>query len=363
MRSTMGNRGRPRHPDILTPREWEVMALLREGRSNDEIATTLGVTVATARFHVSEILSKLAVANRHEAAAWRPEGARREWALAFAPLVVARRMNWEMPTVAVGALVTTGAVVLVVVLAWGVGQTSRAPAESRDGSHVCTPGPTVTPYPKTRIPPTLAPADRPPPVSTESILTEVVGWSERFVASGCDVRALPTAGVGTIDFAYHPQTVGEAVARADFIVTGHVTATVFKGDFQSTLNQEAYETIVVDRTLKGDVSGTVTIQQDGGPNPGNGGLLLSAPADQVLLPGDDVLLLGIRTGPGLYRSQYPVGKYFIRSTKVYAVEGNPCNTVDGQSVAAVATSIVASVLSGASDHFLTDACDWSRYPQ
>ena len=31
-------RGRPKHPDILTPREWEVLALLRDGASNDEIA-------------------------------------------------------------------------------------------------------------------------------------------------------------------------------------------------------------------------------------------------------------------------------------------------------------------------------------
>jgi len=27
----MGKRGRPPHPDILTPRQWQVLALLREG--------------------------------------------------------------------------------------------------------------------------------------------------------------------------------------------------------------------------------------------------------------------------------------------------------------------------------------------
>ncbi|MGH7622338.1 MAG: LuxR C-terminal-related transcriptional regulator, partial [Gemmatimonadaceae bacterium] len=50
----MGVRGRPKHPDILTPREWEVLALLREHRTNAEIADALAISFVTARFHVSE---------------------------------------------------------------------------------------------------------------------------------------------------------------------------------------------------------------------------------------------------------------------------------------------------------------------
>jgi DNA-binding CsgD family transcriptional regulator len=64
----MSTRGRPRHPDILTPREWEVLALIQRGASNDEIAKELGVTERTAKYHVSEILSKLGVSSRDEAA-------------------------------------------------------------------------------------------------------------------------------------------------------------------------------------------------------------------------------------------------------------------------------------------------------
>jgi NarL family two-component system response regulator LiaR len=53
----------------LTSREREVLALLVEGLSNAEIAAQLHVTVATAKYHVSNILSKLGASNRTEAAA------------------------------------------------------------------------------------------------------------------------------------------------------------------------------------------------------------------------------------------------------------------------------------------------------
>jgi DNA-binding NarL/FixJ family response regulator len=52
----------------LTPREREVLALLVEGQSNPQIAERLSVSRATASVHVSNILSKLGVSNRVEAA-------------------------------------------------------------------------------------------------------------------------------------------------------------------------------------------------------------------------------------------------------------------------------------------------------
>ena len=49
------------------------MALLQEGLTNDEIAERLGISESGARYHVSEILSKLGVASRYEAAeSWQP---------------------------------------------------------------------------------------------------------------------------------------------------------------------------------------------------------------------------------------------------------------------------------------------------
>jgi DNA-binding CsgD family transcriptional regulator len=65
-------RGRPRHPDVLTPREWVVFEHLREGRTNEEIAQRLGITLDGAKYHVSSILSKLGVSSRIEASRWQP---------------------------------------------------------------------------------------------------------------------------------------------------------------------------------------------------------------------------------------------------------------------------------------------------
>ncbi|MFP3853426.1 MAG: response regulator [Anaerolineales bacterium] len=53
----------------LTERELEVLALMVEGASNSEIADQLIISPATAKFHVSNILSKLAADNRAEAVA------------------------------------------------------------------------------------------------------------------------------------------------------------------------------------------------------------------------------------------------------------------------------------------------------
>jgi NarL family two-component system response regulator LiaR len=51
----------------LTDREYAVLKLLVDGLSNAEIAEELHVTVATVKFHVGSILSKLGAANRAEA--------------------------------------------------------------------------------------------------------------------------------------------------------------------------------------------------------------------------------------------------------------------------------------------------------
>ena len=53
----------------LTEREREVLALMAKGLNNNQIAARLVISVSTAKFHVSSVLSKLGAASRTEAVA------------------------------------------------------------------------------------------------------------------------------------------------------------------------------------------------------------------------------------------------------------------------------------------------------
>ena len=55
-------------PDLLTPREADVLELLQNGRSNAEIAATLHVGVETVRTHARSVFRKLGVKTRRELA-------------------------------------------------------------------------------------------------------------------------------------------------------------------------------------------------------------------------------------------------------------------------------------------------------
>jgi DNA-binding NarL/FixJ family response regulator len=66
----------------LTPRERDVLRLLEFGRSNKEIARSLCIELATAKNHVHNVMEKLGVRRRGEAAA-----ATRRW-MARAPTLV-----------------------------------------------------------------------------------------------------------------------------------------------------------------------------------------------------------------------------------------------------------------------------------
>jgi DNA-binding NarL/FixJ family response regulator len=54
----------------LTPREREILVLVAQGRSNRDIADALVISERTARTHVSNVLTKLALASRTQAALW-----------------------------------------------------------------------------------------------------------------------------------------------------------------------------------------------------------------------------------------------------------------------------------------------------
>jgi DNA-binding NarL/FixJ family response regulator len=68
-------RRRPASPPIepLTEREAEVLTMLASGRSNKEIAAELRIADGTTRTHVSNILGKLGLASRTQAALYAVE--------------------------------------------------------------------------------------------------------------------------------------------------------------------------------------------------------------------------------------------------------------------------------------------------
>jgi photosystem II stability/assembly factor-like uncharacterized protein/DNA-binding CsgD family transcriptional regulator len=130
----MGKRGRPPHPDILTPREREVLALIRDGLSNDDIGARLGISVDGVKYHVSQILSKLGVSSRQEAADWNEE-LPPWWQRALAPFAWAWRKSlsftaqqtWVWTALfAVLLLIAISAFTLLGVLLWRSHNNSNA---------------------------------------------------------------------------------------------------------------------------------------------------------------------------------------------------------------------------------------------
>ena len=54
--------------DQLTEREMEVLRMIAKGKSNQEIADELYIGVKTVKFHVTNLLAKLEVEDRTQAA-------------------------------------------------------------------------------------------------------------------------------------------------------------------------------------------------------------------------------------------------------------------------------------------------------
>ena len=115
-------RGRPPHPDVLTPAEQRVLEELRRGGTNVEIAVRLGLSPETVKTHIASMLAKLALDDRHTLAAWRAERERRRvlGLLAVPPALASlgRPLLWAGTAFGGMAIVAVVVVLLVTLLGY-----------------------------------------------------------------------------------------------------------------------------------------------------------------------------------------------------------------------------------------------------
>ena len=167
-------RGRPRHPDVLTPAEWRVLEALREGGTNAEIGARLGIGAETVKYHIANMLAKLELRDRRALASWRPDERRGRlgawFAVPAALWTVARPIAWvgagtaAVAGVVVGVVAVVALVAVALVVAGGNGDPplALAPSPTQTPKTTSTPAPTPTVQPSPTTSPTPTPATATP---------------------------------------------------------------------------------------------------------------------------------------------------------------------------------------------------------
>ena len=69
--TTTSRRGRPPHPDVLTPAEWRTVNAVRHGMSNRQIARLRGISLDAVKFHIENAVGKLRLGGRADLKSWR----------------------------------------------------------------------------------------------------------------------------------------------------------------------------------------------------------------------------------------------------------------------------------------------------
>ncbi len=140
-----------------TPRQREVLDLLVRGRTNSQIADTLGISLDGAKWHVSEIITRLGVDSRDEAAEyWRHHnGLRMRFTRIASGFFGSGALKWSLGSALVAGVVVASAMVIVALRDAGGEDTDRSGGVQNPD--ISTPGPTV---------PGATPPASPPPATT-----------------------------------------------------------------------------------------------------------------------------------------------------------------------------------------------------
>lgn len=98
-----------------TARQREVLDLVARGYTNPEIASHLGISLDGAKWHVSEIISKLGVSTREEAADFwvRENRLTIRFGRRFRAVFALGGLRWAVGSAAVGAIVVVGFALLI----------------------------------------------------------------------------------------------------------------------------------------------------------------------------------------------------------------------------------------------------------
>ncbi len=178
--------GQPRAPyriayrDQLTPRQQEVLALIARGRTNAQIAETLGVGFETVKTHVAEILGKLGVDSREDAAALYTEQSSFRYRAVRAARALAAAVFSKAGLIAGGVVVLIAAAAMVsVLLARSNDDQVASPTvvlatPTAVASATGSPPPTTTPAP-TGIPTPVTPVAIPSVVNGKPVKELVEG--------------------------------------------------------------------------------------------------------------------------------------------------------------------------------------------
>ncbi|MCC7364688.1 MAG: helix-turn-helix transcriptional regulator [Dehalococcoidia bacterium] len=164
-----------------TPRQREVLDLLAAGKTNAEIGEQLGISFDGAKWHVAEILSKLGVPSREQAAEyWRherafPQRARR--GLLATP--------WAKLALGAAGVAALGALVAVLLAVF---------AGRDDGTEQASPGESPTPQPSVTTTATPTPGPAPTPIAQcpAGVPDDVCAFAVEFEAH---VRALDLSAI------------------------------------------------------------------------------------------------------------------------------------------------------------------------